>query len=87
MTLDTEGISQYLVYVHEHRDIFPDLTNPYGLFSYKLSRPRTPGTMEVKALLMKDNLYKALPRDDLKCISVDNDITKEPSYEGGIGNA
>ena len=74
-----------MVYVHEHRDIIPDLTNPYGLFSYKLSRPRTPGIMEVKSLLMKDYLYKALPRENLKCLSVDNGNMKEPSYEGGIG--
>ena len=85
MILDTKGISQYLVYVHEHREIIPDLTKPYGLFTQKPAGPKIPGIMEAKSFLIKDNLYKTLPREDLKCLSVDNGNMKEPSYEGGIG--
>ena len=85
LLIDTRGISQYLVFVHEHRDIIPDLTDPYGLFSYKVPGPKNSGILEGKLFVMKDNLYKALPRKDLSCQSVGNSDTKEPSYEGGIG--
>ena len=84
LIMDTSGISQVLIYVHEHRDIIPDLTDPYGLFSYRAVGPKDFGILETKIFNMKDNLYKALSRKNLKCRVIDNDDTKEPSYEGGI---
>ena len=83
MLVDTHGVSQYLVFTHEHREIFPDLTDPYGLFSYKVLGPKSLQTMDAKIFVMKDYLYKSLSRKDLSCRSSDN--VKEPSYEGGIG--
>ena len=84
LIMDTSGISQFLVYVHEHRDIIPDLTDPYGLFSYRVLGPKDFGKLDTKVFNMKDNLYKALSKKELKCRANDNDDTKEPRYEGGI---
>ena len=83
LELGMENLTQYTVYLHQHRDIFPECTEPYGQYNLKVAGPKSNGTVQERWFLIKDTKMKGLPRDELPCRA--SNETEELGYEGGIG--
>ena len=78
-----EGLSQFTMYIHQHKDILPECTEPYGQFNAQIQGPAKPGTLQDRWFAVKDFKMNGLPRKDLPCQEVaDNE---DLGYDGGVG--
>ena len=83
LTIDGRNVSQYAIFVHQHKRIYPECAEPYGLHGIKVVPHQEPGVVETRGFVIKDTLMKGLPHDGLPChINQDNE---ELGYDGGIG--
>ena len=83
LDLGTENLSQYTVYIHHHRDIYPECTEPYGQYNQRVPGPKSNGTIQERYYLIKATEMKGLPRKTLPCRVLSE--TEKMGYEGGIG--
>ena len=78
-----ESLSQVTVYLHQHKNILPECSEPYGLYSIQVKGPTNAGTLSDKWFNLKDYKMNGLPRKDLPCKAVNDD--EKLGYDGGIG--
>ena len=83
LTMDFKNVSQYSIYVHQHKDVYPECSEPYGLHGLKVVAHDKKGIMEKRKFLIKDTLFEGLPRKKLPCHIHEN--IEELGYDGGIG--
>ena len=83
LDLGMENLAQYTVYIHQHRDIYPECTDPYGQYNQRVSGPKNSGYMQERYYLIKATEMLGLPRDALPCRALNE--TEKLGYEGGIG--
>ena len=76
-------MSQYSIYIHQHKDVYPECSEPYGLNGLKVVGHDKKGTMETRVFLMKDTRVEGLPRKELPCRAPEDH--EHFSYHGGIG--
>ena len=81
--MDFTNVSQYSVYVHQHKQVFPECSEPYGLHGLKVVKHDRKGVMEKRVFLIKDTRLEGLPRQNLPCKI--HDDNEELGYDGGIG--
>ena len=81
--MDFKNVSQYSIYVHQHKDVYPECSEPYGLHGLKVVAHDKKGIMEKRKFLIKDTLFEGLPRKKLPCHIHEN--IEELGYDGGIG--
>ena len=82
--LELDGIDQYMLYIHQHKDIYPDDRVPYGLHTFLVKGHDQIGFIQNTVLVIKDHLMKGIPRKKVPCRWLKNgeDIR---GYHGGIG--
>ena len=83
LVLDWNNLSQLTFYVHQHKDILPECTEPYGQFNIQVKGPTKPGTLQDRYFVVRDYKMNGLPRKDLPCREVADD--EDLGYDGGIG--
>ena len=83
LVLDMENLDQFTLYLHQHKDILPECTEPYGQFNIKINGPTRNGTLQDRWFVIKDFMNNGLPRPELPCQKVDEE--EKLGYEGGIG--
>ena len=83
MVLDMEELAQFTLYIHQHKDILPECTEPYGQFNVQIQGPAKPGTLQDRWFVVRDFRMNGLPRKDLPCQEVADD--EDLGYDGGIG--
>ena len=83
VVLGMENLDQFTLYLHQHKDILPECTEPYGQFNIKINGPTRNGTLQDRWFVIKDFRTNGLPRPELPCQKVDENETL--GYEGGIG--
>ena len=83
--LELDGIDQYMLYVHQHKDIYPDDGEPYGLHTLPIKGHDKVGYIQNTVFVIKDHLMKGIPRKKVPCRLPKNgeDIR---GYLGGIGS-
>ena len=83
LVVDMENLSQVTVYLHQHKDILPECSEPYGLHNIQLKGPTNAGIFLDKWFNLKDYKMNGLPRKQLPCKAVNDD--EKLDYDGGIG--
>ena len=83
LVIDMENLSQVTVYIHQHKDILPECSEPYGLYNIQLRAPTNAGKFLDKWFNLKDYKMNGLPRRQLPCKAVNDD--EKLDYDGGIG--
>ena len=83
LDLGMENLSQYTVYIHHHRDLYPECTEPYGQYNQRVPGPKNNGYIQERYYLIKATEMKGLPRDELPCRA--HEGADKLGYEGGIG--
>ena len=83
LDLGMDNKTQYTVYLHQHRDIYPECTEPYGQYNQRVAGPKNNGLIQERYYLIKATEMRGLPRDVLPCKAKNE--TEELGYEGGIG--
>ena len=78
-----EGLDQFTLYIHQHKDILPECTEPYGQFNAQIQGPAKPGTLQDRWFAVRDFKINGLPRKDLPCQAVGEN--EDLGYDGGIG--
>ena len=76
-----EELAQFTLYIHQHKDILPECTEPFGQFNAQIQGPAKPGTLQDRCFAVRDFRMNGLPRPDLPCQEVGEDL----GYDGGIG--
>ena len=83
MVMDLKDVTQYSIYLHQHKDVYPECSEPYGLHGIKVAAHDKKGTMETRVFLVKHTRVEGLPRKELPCQVLAN--SEQLSYHGGIG--
>ena len=85
LLLELTNIVQYMVFVHQHKDVYPDDREPYGLYKIVVPRHEYAGHQIIETYGIKDNWMKRLPRKEVPCQQSQND-QEITGYTGGIGD-
>ena len=83
LTMDVRNISQHAIFVHQHKHVYPECAEPYGLHSIKVAPNTEPGVLEQRGFIIKDTMMKGLPREGLPCHEASEDEVL--GYDKGIG--
>ena len=83
LTMDVRNISQYAIFVHQHKHVYPECAEPYGLHSIKVAPNTELGVLEQRGFIIKDTMMKGLPREGLPCHEASEDEVL--GYDKGIG--
>ena len=83
LDLGMDNLSQYTVYIHQHRDVYPECTEPYGQYNQRVGGPKSNGYIQERYYLVKATEMLGLPREDLPCRPLSEN--EKLDYEGGIG--
>ena len=81
--LDWGNMSQATVYLHQHKDVLPECTEPYGQFNLQIKGPTKPGTYQDRFFVITDYKMNGLPRKQLPCKAVEEN--EKLGYDGGVG--
>ena len=81
--MDVRNISQYAIFVHQHKHVYPECAEPYGLHSIKVAPNAGPGVLDTRGFIIKDTLMKGLSREGLPCHEASEDEVM--GYDKGIG--
>ena len=84
LLLELTNIVQYIIYVSQHEDIYPDDREPYGLHKIVVPKHDYAGWQIIETHGIKDNWIKRLPRKKVPCHQSQDD-QEMSGYEGGIG--
>ena len=85
LLLELTNLVQYMIFVSQHKDIYPDDREPYGQYKIVVPKHHNAGHQIIDTYGIKDYWIKRLPRKKVPC-KQPQDNQEMTGYEGGIGS-